>query len=288
MDDQTSKVDSTDARQASMSRVVTQDEILANLVAEKPALEAAPEKESEVEQESKEEKPKVKQTAQERIIELANKRRDAEKLVENTKRENDELKARLKALEATAPVVQQDDRPNRSQYLNEDQYIEALTDWKVTKAVVEQEQRKQQARLAAEMQEIDVRYTKSVDSAKSKYDDFVDVVSAATTDVPPFLEMALKESDIGGELVYYLSKHEDEAKKLIAMRPVQAVKYLDRLERDLLEPAEGDIAVAAVKPKVQKKAPEPITPIRGQAAVEPGQAKDFAEYRARRKAEQRR
>lgn len=288
MEDQPIKVDSTDARQASMSRVVTQDDVLAQLVTAKPASEVTTENTSEVEQESKDDKPKVKQTAQERIIELANKRREAEKLAENTQRENSELKARLKALEAKAPDIQQDDRPNRSQYINEDQYIEALTDWKVTKAVVEQEQRKQQARLVSEMQEIDTRYTKTVDSAKAKYDDFVEVVSSATTEVPAFIVMALKESDIGGDLTYYLSKHEDEAKKLISMRPVQALKYLDRLERDLTEPQE-EIAVAEIaKPKVQKKAPEPISPVRGQAAVEPGQAKDFAEYKARRKAEQRR
>lgn len=289
MDDQQIKVDSTDARQASMSRVVTQDDVLASLVdTAEPALEATTEESSEVDkQESKDDKPKGKQSAQERIIELANKRREAEKLAENAQRENSELKARLKALEAKAPEIQQDDRPIRGRFIDEDEYIEALTDWKVTKAVVAQEQRKQQARQQAELQIIDESYTKTVESAKAKYDDFVEVVGAANFNVPDFIVMALKESQLGGDLTYYLSKHRDEADKLLSMRPVQALKYLDRLERDLLADDDEKPVAEIVKPKVQKKAPEPISPVRGQAAVDPGQAKDFSEYKARRLAEKR-
>lgn len=283
-DQQTNPVDSTDARKASMSRVVTQDDVLSSLVSAEPAIEAASEEEPEVKQEEKNDKPKVKHSAQERISELANKRRAAEKEAENARRENSELRARIRALETSATPVTQDDKPTRSQFMTEDQYIESLTDWKAKKAIIEREQQQQQARMNAEMQEIDASYTKTIESAKSRYDDFVEVVSAATTEIPSFIVMALKESEIGGDLTYYLSKHSDECKKLVSMRPVQALKYLDRLERDLLEPDVEEV-VEKAKPVAKKKAPEPISPVRGSSPLPAGNSQSFEEYRARRKAQ---
>lgn len=288
MSDQENKqVDSTDAREASKSRVVTQDTLLNQIASAQPAPEAASEKKEET-QNDKEAKPKVKQTAQERITELANKRRDAEKKADEAQHENNELRARIKALEAVAPAMQQEDRPKRIHFANEDEYIESLTDWKAKKAVVEGEQQKQQARIAAEEEERNHRYMSTVEGAKTRYDDFEKIVGAARVAIPPYVAFAIKESEIGGDLTYYLAKHQDEVKKLIDMNPVKAVKYLDRLERDLLTDDDAVEPVETVKPEAKKKAPEPITPVRGMSALPSAPAKDFEEYRARRKAQMRR
>jgi hypothetical protein len=286
MSDQENRVDSNDAREASKSRVVTQDTLFNQIATAQPASEAASEKKEET-QDEREEKPKVKQSPQDRIQELANKRREAEKKADDARRENEELRARIKALEAAVPNLQQDEKPKRINFANEEEYIEALTDWKAQKAVIEGEQKKQQARFEAEEQERDSNYMDSVENAKARYDDFEKVVSAARIAIPPHIALAIKESEIGGDLTYYLAKHQDEIKRLIDMRPIKAVKYLDRLERDLLSDAE-DQAADLVKPEAKKKAPEPITPVKGTSVLPSSPAKSFDEYKARRKAQMRR
>jgi hypothetical protein len=288
-DQKQEKVDSNDARQASMSRVVTQDTLFNQIASAQPASEAVSEEKKEEAQEVKEDKPKEKQSRQERMQFLANKRREAENREKEAKRENDELRARIKALEAVAPPIQEEDRPKRINFASEDDYIEALTDWKAKKAVVEGEQQKQQARLAAEEAERNERYISTVESAKTRYDDFEKVVGSARIAIPPYVALAIKESEIGGDLTYYLAKHQDEVKKLIDLNPVKAVKYLDRLERDLLADEEdAEQIVETVKPEAKKKAPEPISPVKGMSALPSSPAKDFEEYRARRKAQMRR
>ncbi len=273
-----------EAREASMSRVVTQDQVLANLVAAEPAPEAP----SEVleDKQEPETKPKVKQSAQERIIELAKKRKEAEKAANETKRENEDLRARIAALEANAPTIKQLDKPKRDHFVNEEDFIEAIADWKIA----ERETQQQQARLAIEFQDIEERFTQTVEAAKDRYSDYADVVGKSKIKVPDFLIMALKESPIGGDLAYYLAKHPDEAAKVIGLRPVQALKYLNRLEDDILAPEDSQSEklseVASVKPAEKRRAPEPISPVKG-LAVTPGTARSFEEYRAQRKAQRR-
>src|SRR5574337_839851 len=112
------KVDSSAAREAAMSRVQTQDTVLASLAA--PASK-------EGEESSKETKPKdnqneegdqkaVKKTAQERIVELAHKRKEAEAKAEASELRARELEAQLQALKATAQPMEVAAKPARSQF----------------------------------------------------------------------------------------------------------------------------------------------------------------------------
>jgi len=276
------------AREASMSRVQTQESVLASLAVEPTpvATEGLERNESnnsvKNQDEQHQDKP-VKKTAQERISELANKRREAETRADEATKRASELEARLKALEAAAPPAEVSDKPNRAQFTNDEQYIEALTDWKATEAIIKREQQQAQARFQAEIDEVNAQYEVSLKAAQERYTDFVEVVSAATTNIPDFLVMAIKESPIGADLTYYLSMHKDEAEKLASMRPVKAIKYLDQLERDLLSDDEPvkDKTEGKSAP-VTKKPPAPIAPLAGSAAIAPNQAKSFDEYKARR------
>src|SRR5574337_629449 len=112
------KVDSSAAREAAMSRVQTQDTVLASLAA--PASK-------EGEESSKETKPKdnqneegdqkaVKRTAQERIVELAHKRKEAEAKAEASELRARELAARLQALTATAQPMEAAAKTARAQF----------------------------------------------------------------------------------------------------------------------------------------------------------------------------
>lgn len=278
------KADTADARQASMSRVVTQETLLASMATAQAASEPATEQ-VEPEQQTEGEKPKGK-TPQERIQELANKRREAEAKAEAAERKNQELEARLAALEtARNTPVEASTKPAREAFSSDEDFIEALADWKAEQAVIKREQQQREAQLKAEAEAIDSAFIARVKKASTEIEDFEEVVGAATVNVPDFIVMALKESEHGPLLTYYLAKHQDEARRIAAMRPVQALKQLMQIERDL---AEGDSTPPAVsQPKTKPRAPDPINPVRGTTTPNPGPAKDFAEYRARRKAEQR-
>jgi hypothetical protein len=283
MSDQQNKVDSTDARKAFMEGIVSTS-LASNAPAAEPAIEAPETKVAERDAEKPE--GKHKKTAQERIVELAHQRRDAEDRAKDAKRENDELKSRLTALESTAKLIDVPKEPKRYDFATEEAFIEALTDYKVDKRIADRENAQREAKMATEMQEIDNSYLKTVKAAKTRYDDFDTTVSEAKDVIPPFLVMAIKESDVGGDLTYFLAKFPEETKKILAMRPVQALKYISRLEHELLEPEET-VSAGISKPS-QKKAPEPINPVRGTNLADmSGSAKNFEEYRSRRLAEKR-
>lgn len=283
MSDQQNKVESDDARKAFMAGIINPDAAL-QAAAAGQAIEAPDVQTSEKAEEKGE--GKVKKTAQERIIELAHQRKEAEQREKDARRENDELRSRLKALEASVKPIEIPQEPKRHDFATEEAYINALTDHKVDRRIAEREEAQRQARQAAEMQEIDNGYLKTVKVAKAKYEDFSEVVDAAKDPIPPFMIMAIKESPVGGDLTYYLAKFPDETKKVINMRPVQALKYLVQLERELTEP---EVASDAITKPSNKKAPEPITPVRGLSLADMSSpARNFEEYKARRMAEKRR
>ncbi len=283
MSDQENK--SNDAREAFMAGIVSPvtgtEPIIAEPASEAPKVEIKAEEKVGEKTENK-----AKKTAQERIIELAHQRKEAEQREKNAKRENDELRARLKALEASVKPIDVPQEPKRLDFVSDEAYVDALTDYKVDKRIAEREASQQKAKQAAEMQEIDNSYQKTVKVAQKKYDDFSEVVATATDEIPPFMVMAIKESDVGGDLTYYLAKFPEETKKILNMRPVQALKYLTQLEKELSEP-DTETQPEKAKPAV-KKAPEPITPVRGTSISEmSGHAKNFAEYKAKRLAQMR-
>lgn len=284
MTESTQVADNADARNASMSRVVTHETLMASLQPEKPASEAESEKAPEVKPEG-EEKPKAK-TAQERVLQALKRKEEAEAKAEAATREAAELRARVEALEASKSVqIEQSDKPQRHQFATDEEFIEAVADWRADQRIAERERQKQEAQLKAEAEAIDTAFITKVKKAAAEIEDFEEVVSAATVNIPDFLVMAIKESDSGPLLTYYLAKNQDEARRIAAMRPIQAIKALDKIERDLM--ADEPESKPEVSTPKTKRAPDPITPVRGASTPNPGPAKSFDEYKARRIAEQR-
>lgn len=280
--------DSSDARTASMSRVETQETLLAKLATEPTAQESSEAKAAAKADDSQDELGqgnKGKQKANERIASLANKRREAEERANASENENRTLKERLKALETSAPTLENSSKPSRSHFTSDDDYIEALTDWKANDAIIKREQQQREAKLNAEAQQIDQNFHTRLESAMKEIDDFAEVVGNADVVIPDFIVMAIKESEVGPMLTYYLAKHPDEARKIASMRPVQAVKQLMSIERELSD--EPVSKSEPVKIPEKKRAPEPISPVKGTTTVNPGVAKNFEEYKARRLAEKR-
>ena len=274
------QVDTNDAREASKSRVQTQETVLSSLAP--PALEAAPkgdDKPDGGEQKS------GKKSAQERIVELAHKRQEAEAKAEASEQRAAILEMKLKALEAQAQPMEATARPQRSAFTDDDSFTDALGDWKADQAIAKRERQHAEARQNAEQQEVAQQWDSRQQKAIASIPDYAEIIGKSEVIVPPYVHQALLESEQGPEIAYYLALHPEEAKRLAAMKPLAAIKRIASLESDLAELDEGEPAKSAAKtidlPK-KSKAPEPINPIKGTLSSNPGPAPDFAEYRRRR------
>lgn len=287
MTEATQTATTTDARQASMSRVQTQDTVLASLNPQKAASEPAKEQ-SGAETEKNEGDSKPKRSPQERIQELANKRREAEEKAEAAEQKARDLEARLQALSAQAKPLEAGDKPLRSQYATEDEYIEALTDWKTKEAIAKREREEAQARTEAAEAELAAQWTRRQEKVMKTLPDYTDVIGGSEVAIPSHVHRAILESDQGPQIAYYLALHPAEAKRIASMGAIQAIKRIAALERDLAEIENDDAPALKDKEEPAKpqrsKAPEPIEPVKSVPSSTGGSANSYEEYKRRRQA----
>jgi hypothetical protein len=266
----------SDAREASMSRVTTLDAVLAKAAPADPPI-ADP---SQEEPKPKDE-PKPKKGFNERISEVIAQRKEFEEKAAKAEREAEELRAKLEALSVKAEPSKLGDKPARTGFTSDEDYIEALADWKAKQAIAGREKEQAEAQAKAEYDAIERSWSKQCEAAKAELDDFETVIADSDVSIPDVVAAALKESEHGAKLMYFLAKHPVEASLMHRMRPIAAVKHLAKLEAELMEPE-------AVEPKrvERSKAPEPMTPVK--QSLESGSRRaneSYEEYRARRQAE---
>lgn len=267
----------TDAREASMSRVTTQDEVLAKAI-------GTPPKEEPPQEEAKPaDGQKPKRSINERITQLVEQRRAAESKAEAAERERDELRARLEASQVKAEPLEPGDRPQRASFTSQEEYEDALTDWKADQRIAKREQEQAAAQAKAEFDAMEGAWTKRCETVKTEVEDFEEVVGASEIQISDAMVIALKRSEHGPQLLYFFAKHPDEAKKVSRMHPFDMVRHIDSLAKDLM----SDEPETKPEPVKRSKAPEPITPVKNAPALAPGPASSFEEHRARRMAEKR-
>lgn len=283
----TTQVDSTAAREAAMSRVQTQDTILASLAAPASKEEVNTSKEVNPKDNQNEEgdQKAVKKTAQERIVELAHKRKEAEAKAEASELRARELEAQLQALQAVAQPMEATAKPARSQFASDDEYIEALTDWKAREAVSKREAEQLAARQKAEQEEVARQWDHLQQQAIEAIPDYAEVIGKSEVSIPPYVHQAILESEEGPHIAYFLALHPDEARRIAAMKPLAAIKRIAALERDLAEIEDEPSSKKQSDPPKKSKAPEPITPVRSAStAAVAAPAADYQEYKRRRQA----
>lgn len=279
--------ESNDARQASMSRVQTQETVFAKLVS--PEAAKVPTEVKTTDETNKDEGVSTtKKSASERIQELASKRREAEAKADAAEREAADLRAKLQALTAQAKPMEADVRPLRSAFATEDEYIDAVASWGARKEIAKREQAAIEARFEAEQAEIASQWSKRQDKAMKELPDYADVISKSDVSVPNHVHQAILESDYGPQIAYFLAlpDNADEVKKLREMKPLAAVKRIATLERELSEiGAEKAEEVKETPPPKKSKAPPPIEPVKSAPSSSSGSASNYDEYKRRRQAE---
>lgn len=281
MTEATQTANPTDAREASKSRVQTQDTILATLT----PTEAAKEPPAKADEPNKDEGDKPKKSAQERIQELAAKRKEAEADAAAERRRANELEAQVRVLSAKAAPIGEEPRPIRSQFTSDEAYDDALLKWGATRALAERERADAQARAEAEQAEIAAAWSKREKSVMKRIPDYAEVIGGSDISINGFVTQALLESEMGPEITYFLAVNPDEAKRLNAMKPIALIREVAKLERELAElDDEAPPKAAKESPdKPQKsKAPPPIEPVKSVPSSSGASASNFEEYKRRR------
>jgi hypothetical protein len=196
------------------------------------------------------EKPK-KSGIQERINELTRQRHDKERDLEAAQQETAYWKSQAiqKPQEATAQAPT--GRPTSENFDSYEDYLEALSDFKVDQRLsaqsAEREQQEFRQQFTAKQKVFNER------AEKLDVDDFVEVVYDPDALYSEDMVRIAMDSEQGPELLYYLGKNPAELSRISAMTPGQAGRELGRLEASLsLPPA-----------KTKSSAPNPINPISG-------------------------
>lgn len=168
--------------------------------------------------------------------------------------ENKLLKEQLESKSKPAPVQQGEPKPE--QFKTYEEYIRATAKWEI-------KQENENARIQAEQEAqkkareaYEARVYESLSKAASKYEDFEDVVSNPAISITPVMTDAMTESEVGGEIAYYLGNNPKEAAEIAKLSPVQQVKAIDKLERKLSEGTQVKTS----------SAPAPIKPVSTQSA----------------------
>lgn len=142
---------------------------------------------------------------------------------------------------------------------DQDEYQKAVTDYNKaeTKRLLDEER---QSRERAQLQE---KLKASADAARKAHPDFDEVMKAASGSeadlVPQFVLTYINESDVAGEISYYLLKNPQESQRIAKLSPIRGIAELGKLEAKLTTEPKKE-PVVEVKPE-RPGAPPPITPI---------------------------
>jgi len=103
-------------------------------------------------------------------------------------------------------------------------------------------------------------YAERVEVAMDKYEDFTEVVQNPSLPITTHMAEAIKSSDVGPDVAYWLGTNPKEASRISRLSPLLQAKEIGRIE-----------AKIATEPPVRKttSAPAPISPVTARASGNP-------------------
>ena len=247
-------------------------------VAPVEAQDATPPTEDTVPSEVEKTEPEVKPErtfTQKELDDILQKRLAKEsRKVERYSRAEAELRLLKEQMQSRQEPVNQGE-PKPDQFQDYESYIKAFTRYEAAEARREAMEQEYQQRQQYAQSQHEERLRSNIEKTAAKYDDFEEVVTSIPEQyVSLAMRDAIGESDIGGDIAYYLGTNVHEAAKIARLSPIAQVKAIIALESKLNAPK-----------KVKTDAPEPITPSGSKATVSksPNEMtdKEFSEWRKR-------
>ena len=213
-----------------------------------------------------------------RIGKLTKKMRTAERERDFEREKRLEVEAKLKELSSKTPDVA---RPSKEDFDDEDDYIEALTDWKIdSKLKASQKDAEQEVAVEGERKDYVETFNgldDAMDRGKELYSDFAELTLNEDLILAPDVVHILLDTEIPEEIMYHLASNPDESERISGLDPIRIAKEIGKIEVKLTKSEVKEVK----PPKKQSKAPDPITPVRTTGTTEKDPSKMSAkEYRA--------
>lgn len=146
--------------------------------------------------------------------------------------------------------------PDPSSFKTQEEYIEAVTDYKVEQKLAKKEAEQTQVKQVTERAQ---SWQEKLTAARADTADFDQVMNNADIAVANHVADLLLESDAGAKIAYHLAQNPDALDKINGMTPARAAIELGKLEATITKPAS---ASSEPKPDVKtSKAPPPARPI---------------------------
>jgi hypothetical protein len=166
-----------------------------------------------------------------------------------------EVENRLLKEQAKPPVVSKGGAPAPEDFASSDDYYDARAEWIADKKFEQKLSERDKANSAKQLTE---EVNKRRVAFSAKHPDYEEAIeSIANVQVHQSVLDALKESDVGVDITYYLAKNPNELEKIVSMTPHAAIMALGKIESKLTatEPDKRPVS----------KAPVPINALDGKA-----------------------
>lgn len=156
-----------------------------------------------------------------------------------------------------------EDKPLRANFENDEDFIEALTDYKIAQRMPEIISA---GKSETQQDALSIQHQSRVSEAYKAHPDFGELFEELKEDpsrefasnIADDITLAIKQSDVSGELTYYFLKNPGEVTRLNQLSIHQAVKELGKIEDKVAKPS----APASVT-----KAPAPIKPVSSRGSM---------------------
>lgn len=205
-----------------------------------------------------------------------NRDRRAEKRIASLTRKNEELLTRLGRLEGmmevttsrSQPAPDANAKPQPSQFNSYDEYVDAVTDWKVDQKLKardsERQKQDQTQRQVSKAQERTVALADRLMTDGKDIEDFEDVMQTITAnDFPVSAAMRdyLEDAERPALVAQWLADNPDQARRIYGMNSAAATRELDKVAATLTRPARTS------------NAPPPVPTVGGRQVVNKDPAK---------------
>ena len=184
-----------------------------------------------------------------------------QKRIDTLTKEKYELQAQLEAARKTPP--KEEKAPNRDDFDDYDSYQQAIAEHTAKRVVNEYKASEEKARKQQEEQKVQAQrvtaWQNHADKVSEKYDDGEDILEffASEVSLSPVALEAVLESDLGGEIAYYLGKNDAEMERISKLSFTRQAIEIGKLEASI---SNGSIKQAS-------KASKPIDPVSGRGNV---------------------
>jgi hypothetical protein len=219
--------------------------------------------------EEKKQNPKLEK----RFSELTKQREEARKEAAREREAREALENRIKELEGKAEPkpVEENVKPQPSQFNDAFEYAEALAEWSADQALLNRDKAEAERKEQESRQKLAESWKQREATIKADLPDYDDMIaSAADVTVSDVVRDAIIESDVGPRILYHLAENPELVETLNSSSPIKALREIGKLEArfEAKEAPKEAKTEAETKPQVARsKAPAPLNPIKASSAT---------------------